>query len=85
MCVCVCVCVYTCTFMFPVSGMDMRAGVYRKLSAEELMLLNYCVEDSQESLGHPTQSILKEISPGCALEALMLKLKLILGPPDAKS
>ena len=31
------------------------------------------------------QSILKEISPGCALEALMLKLKLILGPPDAKS
>ena len=32
------------------------------------------------------QSILKEISPGCSLEGLMLKLKLpILWPPDAKS
>ena len=32
------------------------------------------------------QSILKEISPGCSLEALMLKLKLpILWPPDAKN
>ena len=31
-------------------------------------------------------SILKEISPGCSLEGLMLKLKLpILWPPDAKS
>ena len=29
------------------------------------------------------QSILKEISPGCSLEGLMLKLK--LWPPDAKS
>ena len=36
-------------------------------------------EDSWESLGlqgHPTQSILKEISPGCSLEGMMLKLKL---------
>ena len=33
-----------------------------------------------------TQSILKEISPGCSLEGLMLKLKLlILWPPHAKS
>ena len=40
------------------------------LSAEELMLLNSGVgEDS-------TQSILKEISPGCSLEAPMMKLKL---------
>jgi len=32
------------------------------------------------------QSILKEISPGCSLEGLMLKLKTpILWPPDAKS
>ena len=32
------------------------------------------------------QFILKEISPGCSLEGLMLKLKLlILWPPDAKS
>ena len=32
------------------------------------------------------QSVLKEISPGCSLEALMLKLKLqLLWPPDAKN
>ena len=30
------------------------------------------------------QSILKEISPGCSLEGLMLKLKLQLWPPDVK-
>ena len=30
-------------------------------------------------------SILKEISPGCSLEGLMLKLKLILWPPHEKS
>ena len=31
------------------------------------------------------QSILKEISSWCSLEGLMLKLKLLLWPPDAKS
>ena len=31
------------------------------------------------------QSILKEVSPGCSLEGLMLKLKLQLWPPDVKS
>ena len=33
------------------------------------------------------QSILKEMSPGCSLEGLMLKLKIqrLIGPPDAKS
>ena len=41
------------------------------------MLLNCGVgEDSQESLERSNQSILKEISPGCSLEGLMLKLKL---------
>ena len=58
-----------------------RVGLWRKLSAkEELMLLNCGVgEDSFESLGlqgDPTKSILKEISLGCSLEGLMLKLKL---------
>ena len=59
--------------------MDVRIGLERKLSAEELMLLNCGVgEDSLESLRlqGDTQSILKEISPGCSLEGLMLKLKL---------
>ena len=44
------------------------------------MLLNCVVgEDSWESLGlqgDPTKSILKEISPECSLEGLLLKLKL---------
>ena len=31
------------------------------------------------------QSILKELSPECSLEGLMLKLKLVLWPPHAKS
>ena len=61
--------------------MDVRVGLQRKLSAKELMLLNCGVgEDSWESLGlqgdPASQSILKEISPECSLEGLMLKLKL---------
>ena len=59
--------------------MDVRFGLWRKLSAEELMLLNCGVgEDSWESLGlrRSNQSILKEISSGCSLEGLMLRLKL---------
>ena len=52
----------------------------RKLSAEELMLLNCGV--GEDSLRVPwtarrsNQSILKDISPECSLEGLMLKLKL---------
>ena len=50
----------------------------RKLSTEELMLLN-CGggEDFWNFLARRSnQSILKEISPECSLEGLMLKLKL---------
>ena len=59
--------------------MDVRVGLWRKLSAKILMLLNCGVG---ELLRVPwtarrfKQSILKEISPGCSLEVLMLKLKL---------
>ena len=59
--------------------MDVRVGLQRKLSAEELMLLNCGVgEDSRVpwTARRSNQSILKEISPGCTLEELMLKLKL---------
>ena len=35
--------------------------------------------------GRSNQFFLKEISPGCSLEGLMLKLKLILWPSDVKS
>ena len=51
--------------------MDMRVELYRKLSTEELMLLNCGVEKTLES---PLDC--KEISPGYSLEGLVLKLKL---------
>ena len=56
----------------------MWVGLWRKLSTEELMLLNCIVgEDSRESWAarRSNQSILKEISPGCSLEGLMIRLK----------
>ena len=59
--------------------MDVRAGLWRKLSAEELMLLNCGVGEDLRvpwTTRRSNQSILKEISPSCSLEGLMLKLKL---------
>ena len=59
--------------------MDVRVGLWRKLSAEELMLLNCGVEEDLRvpwTTRRSNQSILKEISPECSLEGLMLKLKL---------
>ena len=58
--------------------MDVRVGLWRRLSAKELMLLNCGLEDSWESLTarRSNQSILKELTPECSLEELMLKLKL---------
>ena len=47
--------------------MDVRVGLLRKLSTKELMLLNWTARRC-------IQSILKEISPGCSLEGLKLKL-----------
>ena len=61
--------------------MDVRVGLWRKLSTKELMLLD-CGVCWRRLLRVPwtarrsNQSILKEISPGCSLEELMLKLKL---------
>ena len=60
--------------------MDVRVELWRKLSAEELMLLNCGYW--RRLLRVPwtarryNQSILKGISPGCSLEGMMLKLKL---------
>ena len=68
--------------------MDARVGLWRKLTAEELMLLNIWTDAfwTQESwrrllrvpwtARRSNQSILKEISSGCSLEGLMLNLKL---------
>ena len=49
------------------------------MSAEELVLLNYGVGENSSvpsTARRSNQSILKEISPGCFLEKMMLKLKL---------
>ena len=58
--------------------MDVRVGLWRKLSAKALMLLNCGVGEVLRvhwTGRRSNQSILKEISPGCSLEGLMLKLK----------
>ena len=66
--------------VFPVVFYGCESWTIKKLSADELMLLNYCVaEDSWESLGtarRSNQSILQEISSEYSLKGLMLKLKL---------
>ena len=58
--------------------MDVRLGLQRKLSAEELMLLNCGVEEDLRVpwTARSNQSILKEICLEYSLERLMLKLKL---------
>ena len=56
--------------------MDVRAGPWRKLNAEELMLLNCGAGEVPWTARRSNQSILKEISPGISLEGMMLKLKL---------
>ena len=64
---------------FQWSCMDVRVGLGRKLSAEKLMRLNCGVGEDLRvpwTARRSNQSILKEISPGCSLEGLMLKLKL---------
>ena len=66
-------------WFFQWSCMEVRVGLWRKLSAEELMLVNCGAgEDSWEPhglLGDPiSQSLLLQISPEYSLERLMLKL-----------
>ena len=59
--------------------MNVRVGLYRRLRAEELMLLNWCwrrLLRVPRTAWRSNQSILKEISTECSLEGLMLKLKL---------
>ena len=56
--------------------MDVRVGLSRRLSAEELMLLNCGVGEDPWTARRSNQSILKEISPGISVEVMMLKLKL---------
>ena len=60
--------------------MDVRVGLWRKLSTEKLDAFElWCWRRLLRvpwTTRRSNQSILKEISPGCSLEGLMLKLKL---------
>ena len=59
--------------------MDVRVGLWRRLSAKELMLLNCGVGEDLRvpwTARRSNQSVLKEISSGCSLEGMMQKLKL---------
>ena len=62
------------------SCMDVWVGLWRRLSTEELMLLNCGVgEDSWESLGlqgDPTSPFWRRSAPGISFEGMMLKLQL---------
>ena len=58
---------------------ELKQTKKRKLSTKELMLFNCGVGKDLRvpwTARRSNQSILKEISPGCSLEGLMLKLKL---------
>ena len=51
---------------------EKKKAEHRRIDAFEL----WCLLRVPWTAGRPSQSILKEISPGCSLEGLMLKLKL---------
>ena len=66
--------------VFPVDMYGCESWTIKKAECQRIDAFEFCAgEDSWESLGtarRSNQSILKEISPGCSLEGLMLKLKL---------
>ena len=66
--------------VFPVVMYECESWTIKKAECQRIHAFELCVgEDSWESLGlarRSNQSILREISPGCSLEGLMLKLKL---------
>ena len=66
--------------VFPVVMYECESWTLRRLSTEELMLLNcWCWRRLlivPWTARRSNQFILKEISPGCSLEGMMLKLKL---------
>ena len=73
------------------NSMDVRVGLKRKLSAEELMFLNCGVGEDPRvpwTARRSNQSILKEISPGCSRLIGRTDVETetpIFWPPDEKS
>ena len=65
--------------VFPVVSYGCERWTVKKLSAEELMLVNCGFGELLRvpwTARRSNQFILKEISPGCSLEGLILRLKL---------
>ena len=62
--------------VFPVGMYGCESWTIRKLSTEELMLLNCGVGEDSWTARRSNQPILKEINPEYSLEGLMWKLTL---------
>jgi len=56
--------------------LDYKKAEHRRIDDFELWVLEKTLESPLDSKEIQPVSILKEISPGCSLEGLMLKLKL---------
>ena len=71
--------------MYGCESWTVKKAEHRRIDAFELWCWRRLLRDPWTAR-RSNQSILKEISPGCSLEGLMLKLKLqSFGPPDAKN
>ena len=71
--------------MYGCESWTIKKAEHRKIDAFELWCWRRLLRVPR-SARRSNQSILKEISPGCSLEGLMLKLKLLtLWLPDVKS
>ena len=70
--------------MFGCESWTIKKGEHQRIDAFELWYWRRLLRVPWTA-GRSNQSILKEISPEYSLEGLMLKLKSIFWPPDAKS
>ena len=70
--------------MYGCESWTMRKAERRRIDAFELWCWRRLLRVPWTA-GRSNQSILKEINPGVSLEGMMLKLKLVLWPPHAKS
>ena len=70
--------------MYRCESSNVKTAEHRKIDAFELWCRRRLLRVLWTAR-RSNQSILKEISPGCSLEGLMLKMKPILWPPDVKS
>jgi len=76
-CVCVCVCVLCVpTMVFPVVMYGCESWTVKKAEHQRIDAFELWCWRVPWTAKRSNQSILKEISPGCSLEGMMLKLKL---------